>query len=105
MPGASRCGQALHERAGHRPGGRPQRGAVPGQRLACCEEEEDIVACRDMLVPSLQELTGPLFVGPSLMDGEILVRLPFNFTKAISWELPGPQRLQSVCPSLPVTIA
>ena len=26
-------------------------------------------------------------MGPSLMDGEILLRLPFNFTKAISWEL------------------
>eukprot|EP00913_Durusdinium_trenchii_P029366 g27529.t1 len=42
-----------------------------------------------MLVPSVEapESSTPLFVGPSLMDGEILVRLPFNFTKAISWEV------------------
>eukprot|EP00434_Breviolum_minutum_P012346 symbB.v1.2.010880.t1/scaffold689.1/size246588/11 len=53
-------------------------------------DAEDVNDCREMLVPSLEEEEAdrsPLFVGPSLMDGEILVRLPFNFTKAISWEV------------------
>ncbi|CAJ1397245.1 unnamed protein product [Effrenium voratum] len=51
-------------------------------------DPDDVMDCRDMLVPSIdQEAKSPLFVGPSLMDGEILVRLPFSFTSALSWEL------------------
>eukprot|EP00435_Cladocopium_sp_Y103_P002311 s535_g1.t1 len=40
-------------------------------------DPEDVEDCREMLVPSVQEEDegkGPLFVGPSLMDGEILLR-------------------------------
>eukprot|EP00931_Biecheleriopsis_adriatica_P116445 TRINITY_DN92081_c0_g1_i1.p1 TRINITY_DN92081_c0_g1~~TRINITY_DN92081_c0_g1_i1.p1 ORF type:complete len:578 (-),score=128.99 TRINITY_DN92081_c0_g1_i1:22-1755(-) len=51
-------------------------------------DDEDLADLRDMLVPGLtQEARSPLFVGPSQMDGELLIRLPFNFSKAISWEL------------------
>ncbi|CAE7240631.1 RNF14, partial [Symbiodinium sp. CCMP2592] len=51
-------------------------------------DDDDVQDCKDMLVPSAdQEAKSPLFVGPSQMDGEILLRLPFNFTSAISWEV------------------
>lgn len=50
--------------------------------------EEDAIALREMLVPGLsQEPWSPLFVGPSECDGELVLRLPFNFIKSMSWEL------------------
>lgn len=51
-------------------------------------DEVDLADLRDMLVPGLSpEPRAPLFVGPSSCDGELLVRLPFNFRKAMNWEL------------------
>lgn len=51
-------------------------------------DEEDLADLRDILVPGLtHEARSPLFVGPSHCDGELIVRIPFNFQKAISWEL------------------
>jgi hypothetical protein len=50
--------------------------------------EEDVAALREMLVPGLtQEPWSPLFVGPSECDGELVLRIPFNFTKSMTWEL------------------
>jgi hypothetical protein len=50
--------------------------------------ETDISDLREMLVPGLsQEPWSPLFVGPSQCDGEIVLRLPFNFAKSMSWEI------------------
>jgi len=50
--------------------------------------EEDVESLREMLVPGLsQDPWSPLFVGPSECDGELVLRLPFNFTKSMSWEL------------------
>lgn len=51
-------------------------------------DPEDLLDLRDMLMPGVSyEQRCPLFVGPSECDGELLVRLPFNFPKAISWEI------------------
>eukprot|EP00930_Biecheleria_cincta_P039926 TRINITY_DN27399_c0_g2_i1.p1 TRINITY_DN27399_c0_g2~~TRINITY_DN27399_c0_g2_i1.p1 ORF type:complete len:586 (+),score=106.64 TRINITY_DN27399_c0_g2_i1:26-1759(+) len=51
-------------------------------------DDEDLLDLREMLVPSIgPEARSPLFLGPSHLDGELLIRLPFNFSKAISWEL------------------
>merc|ERR1719174_1897199 len=48
----------------------------------------DVEALREMLVPGLsQDPWSPLFVGPSDCDGELVLNLPFNFTKSMSWEL------------------
>merc|ERR1712232_630730 len=50
-------------------------------------DDEDTMDLREMLVPGLKkEARSPLFVGPSQCDGELLIRLPFNFPKALSWE-------------------
>eukprot|EP00928_Gymnodinium_smaydae_P032314 TRINITY_DN23439_c0_g4_i1.p1 TRINITY_DN23439_c0_g4~~TRINITY_DN23439_c0_g4_i1.p1 ORF type:complete len:369 (+),score=72.42 TRINITY_DN23439_c0_g4_i1:556-1662(+) len=50
--------------------------------------DADLEDLKEMLVPGLvQEQRSPLFVGPSECDGEVIVRLPFNFPKAVSWEI------------------
>lgn len=51
-------------------------------------DEADLGDLKEMLVPGItQEARAPLFVGPSECDGEVLLRLPFNFRKSMSWEL------------------
>jgi len=51
-------------------------------------DEADLEDLRELLVPGLnQEARSPFFVGPSQCDGEILIRVPFNFKKSMSWEL------------------
>lgn len=51
-------------------------------------DDVDLADLREMLVPGLsQEGRSPLFVGPSQCDGELLLRLPFNFRKSMNWEL------------------
>jgi len=48
----------------------------------------DLDDLREMLVPGLsEESRSPLFVGPSECDGEVLMKLPFNFQKAVCWEI------------------
>lgn len=49
---------------------------------------DDLLELHEMLVPGLtEEPRSPLFIGPSDVDGEVLLRLPFNFQQAISWEI------------------
>lgn len=51
-------------------------------------EEVDSKDLKEMLLPGLsEEARSPLFVGPSEVDGELLVILPFSFTKSMTWEL------------------
>lgn len=51
-------------------------------------DDIDLTDLREMLVPGItEEIRSPLFVGPSEVDGELLVRIPFNFRKAMSWEI------------------
>lgn len=51
-------------------------------------DEVDLADLREMLVPGLsEEARTPLFVGPSECDGEVVLRLPFNFRKVMSWEI------------------
>jgi len=51
-------------------------------------DDADMGDFREMLVPGIsQEQWSPLFVGPSECDGEIALRIPFNFQRSMSWEL------------------
>merc|ERR1712194_617189 len=51
-------------------------------------DEVDLADLKEMLIPGLtKEPRAPLFVGPSDCDGEVLSRLPFNFRKAMCWEI------------------
>mmetsp|Transcript_70626 Transcript_70626/g.147940 ORF Transcript_70626/g.147940 Transcript_70626/m.147940 type:complete len:647 (+) Transcript_70626:229-2169(+) len=51
-------------------------------------DEADYDDIREMLVPGItQERRQPLFVGPSACDGELVVHIPFNFAKALTWDL------------------
>lgn len=50
---------------------------------------EDLDVFKQMLVPGVAGNTSqqPLFVGPSECDGEMVLKLPFNFPKGICWEI------------------
>lgn len=50
-------------------------------------DPDDIDDLREMLVPGLQEVRSPLFVGPSGCDGEILLKISFAFQRAMCWEV------------------
>eukprot|EP00927_Polykrikos_kofoidii_P055174 TRINITY_DN49462_c0_g1_i1.p1 TRINITY_DN49462_c0_g1~~TRINITY_DN49462_c0_g1_i1.p1 ORF type:complete len:579 (-),score=81.26 TRINITY_DN49462_c0_g1_i1:67-1731(-) len=48
----------------------------------------DMEDLREMLVPGLSgEARSPLFIGPSECDGELMLRIPFNFQNQICWEI------------------
>lgn len=51
-------------------------------------DANDLADVREALSPGLSlEPRSPLFIGPSECDGEFVLRLPFNFQKAMSWEV------------------
>lgn len=50
---------------------------------------EDVDVFKEMLVPGLasNDIQQVLFVGPSECDGEMVLKLPFNFPGSICWEI------------------
>jgi len=61
---------------------------LDGLELLNVDGDDDLASLREMLVPGLtEEPRSPLFVGPSACDGEIILRLSFNFQKSIAWEI------------------